>query len=404
MLGKESRLRRVVIAGDFASVSGGQAKVAIDSARLLAGAGIEVHFFAANGPVAPELMCQGITVHCLDQPLTLDDPNRLRAIGRGLWNRAAAERLRALCARFDRRDTVLHCHGYAKALSPAVGPVLARGPLNSLFTMHEYFLACPNGGFYDYRKAEICHRRPLGLDCLTTNCDVRHLSHKAWRVLRGWIAAGPGRLPRGLRDVIAISQTQRRVMAPCLPAGVRLHQLDNPIAGDAPRVEAAANRDLVFVGRLSPEKGALHLAIAARAAGLPVRFVGDGPEAARIRKANPEARITGWVNHAEVAGHLASARALVFPSLWYEGQPLAPIEALLRGIPVVCGDWSAAAEEVQDGVNGLIYREPTAQALGAALRRLPELGRFDPAPLAARVAPARHLSRLREIYELVLTG
>lgn len=399
-----SPLRRVVVAGDYAALTGGQAKVAIDSAVLLAGAGIEVQFFAATGPVAPELHRDGITVHCLNQPTILDDPDRLRAMRRGLWNREALARLRALCDRFDPRDTVLHAHGYAKALSPAVGRVLAHGRLRSVFTMHEYFLACPNGGFYDYRRGEICRRKPLGLSCLTTNCDVRHASHKAWRVLRGWVAAGPGALPRGLSDVICISRTQRAVMAPFLPPSARLHQVDNPVAVAGPPVAAAANRMLVFVGRLSPEKGGLQLAIAARELGLPVLFVGDGPQAGAIRAANPEARITGWVSPAQVQAHLAQARALVFPSLWYEGQPLAPIEALLRGVPVVCGRWSAAAEEVTDGANGLVYDSPTPQALAQALRRLPGLGAFDPAPLAARMAPARHLERLREVYDLLLAG
>ena len=398
-----SRLRRVVIAGDFASVSGGQAKVAIDSACLLAEAGIDVHFFAATGPVAPQLERTGITVHCLDQHVILDDPERLRAIRRGLWNGQAAASLRALCAQFDPRDTVLHGHGYAKALSPAVGPVLAKGPLKSVFTMHEYFLACPNGGFYDYQRGEICHRKPLGLSCLATHCDMRNPAHKAWRVLRGWIAARPGMLPGGLRDVICISHTQRRVMKPYLPQDVRLHQVDNPVASGLPAVDAARNKTLVFVGRLSPEKGALHLAIAARKTGFPVVFVGDGPEAPAILAANPEATITGWLRPEEVQTHLATARALVFPSLWYEGQPLAPIEALLRGIPVICGRWCAAAETVSDGVNGVIYDDPTPDALARALRRLPQ-DPFDPQSLSDRVAPARHLARLREVYETVLSG
>ncbi len=397
----DRRVSRVIVAGDFANISGGQAKVAIDSARLLADAGIEVHFFAAAGPVAPELAHAGITVHCLDQPVILDDPQRLRAIRRGLWNPQAARALHALCARFDPRDTILHCHGYAKALSPAVGPVLTDGPLRSVFTMHEYFLACPNGGFFDYPRGVICTRKPLGLSCLSTNCDVRHASHKAWRVLRGWVAAGPGRLPRGLRDVICISNTQREVMAPHLGLETRIHQLDNPVASDARPVAALHNKTLVFVGRLSPEKGALQLAIAARGTGYRVRFIGDGPEAGAIRDANPEARITGWLSPAEVQTHLSEARALVFPSLWYEGQPLAPIEALLRGIPVVCGSWCAASEEITDGVNGVLYHEPTPEALAQALRRLPQSA-FDPASLAARVAPDRHLARLLEIYDAIL--
>ncbi len=93
---------------------------------------------------------------------------------------------------------------------------------------------------------------------------------------------------------------------------------------------------------------------AAQRAGVRAIFVGDGPEADQIRRINPAAEITGWVSPEEVQNRLGTARAVVFPSLWYEGQPLVPIEALLRGVPVVCGRWSAAHEVVEHGVNGVI--------------------------------------------------
>jgi len=187
-------------------------------------------------------------------------------------------------------------------------------------------------------------------------------------------------------------------MRPHLPKNARLHRVSNPVAVGGAPVDARANRKLVFVGRLAPEKGGLHLAEAAKAVNAPVMFIGDGPEADAIRAANPEAEITGWLRPDEVQNRLAEARALVFPSLWYEGQPLVPIEALVRGIPVICGDWSAAAEEVRDGENGLIYHAPTTAGLIDALRRLDGLGRFDSTDLAGRVAPQAHVARLMEVY------
>lgn len=396
-------LDRVLIVGDFADVTGGQAKVAIDSARLLADHGIAVTFFAACGPVSARLDHPGIEVICLEQKTILDDPNRLRAMRSGIWNGAARKALRDVAQRFDPARTVLHCHGYAKALSPSIGPELASGPLRSVFTMHEYFLACPNGGFYDYNRHEICTRRPLGASCLATNCDVRSAAHKAWRVLRGAVAAGPGRLPRGLRHVIYISEKQRQVMQGRLPPGTVWHKVLNPIDTGGPPVDARANKTLVFVGRLSPEKGGLQLARVARALDMPVLFIGDGPEAGAIRAANPAARITGWLGPEAVQAHLAEARALVFPSTWYEVQGMVTIEALLRGIPVVCGAWSAASEVIRDGENGALYAVPRDADLIAALRRLPGIGPFRAPDLAAAVAPRAHLARLLEVYDTVLS-
>ncbi len=391
-------LKHVLIVGDFADINGGQAKVAIDSALLLAEAGLEVTFFAAAGPVTPLLNHPRIRVVCLEQRTLIDNPNRLNAMLSGLWNVAALRALRTEIAKLEPGTSVLHCHGWAKALSPSVGRALASGDVPVLYTMHEYFLACPNGGFFDYRRREICTRRPLSASCITTDCDSRHLSHKIWRLARGAVARGPGRLPKGLSDIAYISETQVRAMRPYLPDTARLHALPNPVSVGGERINAPANDRFVFVGRLAPEKGGLAFAQAARQLGVPATFVGDGPEAEAIHAANPDAEITGWLAPDMVQTHLARARALVFPSLWYEGQPLVPIEALVRGLPVVCGAWSAAAEVVRDGENGVIYATPTVTALAEGLRRVATLSPFDDDALARTMAPERHLARLLEIY------
>jgi len=396
------RLRTVMIVGDFAEINGGQAKVAIETARLLADAGISVVFFAASGPVSALLDHPQIKTVCLDQQTLIDNPSRVNAMLTGLWNQKALKALRREMAGLDPASSVVHCHGWAKALSPSVGRALTSGTVPVLYTMHEYFLACPNGGFFDYRKQEICTRRALSAACLTTNCDSRHMSHKLWRVARSVVARDIGRLPGGLDHIAYISRTQLQAMKPYLPATARLHALPNPVSVGGDRVDLARNDAFVFVGRLSPEKGGLQFARAAREAGVRAVFVGDGPEAAAIRAANPEAKVTGWVNPQAVQDHLSQARALVFPSLWYEGQPLVPIEALLRGIPVVCGSWSAASEVVQDGVNGVIYDAPDIPALVQSLRQVTTIGPFDTTALADQVSPERYLSRLTDIFESML--
>lgn len=395
-------LRNVLIVGDFAEVNGGQAKVAIDSARLLADAGIQVSFFAASGPVSSLLEHPNIRTVCLDQKTLADNPSRINAMATGLWNSQALRALRQEIQRHDPATTVLHCHGWAKALSPSVGRALTDGRLPVLYTMHEYFLACPNGGFYDYRANEICTRKPLATACLTRNCDSRHVSHKVWRVARSAIAKGPGRIPRHLHDVAYISETQLRAMRPYLADDVNLHALPNPVATGGAKITSASNDTFVFVGRLSPEKGGLSFAKAAKMAGVPALFVGDGPEEESIREAYPQAEITGWVSPEEVQRCLERARALVFPSQWYECQPLVPIEALLRGIPVVCGSWTAASEVVKHGVNGILHDKRDIETLAESLRLVQSIGDFESSDLERLVSPENHLSRLLSIYEEML--
>lgn len=406
-----SQLDTIVIATDSARLNGGAAKVAFIETAGLVAAGYHVIFFAPTGPVDPALAASGAEVICLNEPDVLDDPNRLRAMGRGIWNGGAARALREILAPLDPARTAIHMHSFSRALSPAIGPVLNGSGFAALFTMHEYFLACPNGGFYDYQRQEICTRRPLGLSCLTTHCDARSVLHKGWRVVRQAALWGPGGLPRNLRDIGYISETQLTAMRPYLPDGARLHHILNPIEIDlkAPRVRAEDNDIFLFIGRLMPEKGALDFARAARTAGVRAVFLGAGPQEEAIRAANPDAEMIGWVSPAEVADWLGRARALVFPSVWYEGYPLVTCEALIAGVPAIIGNSSAAVEVVRHGVNGLIYerREDLAGAL-TAMRddaRVAAMSREAHARRDSYAAtPEAHCARVLEVLEGIMQG
>lgn len=400
---------KIVLVADHAYINGGQAKVVVESALGLAGRGHAVTVFAAVGPADPRLAEAGIAVVLTGQT----DVTRANSLARfgvqWLWNAPAAARLRALLAGLDPRESVVHVHGWAKALSPSIGPVLRACGLPVVFTMHEYYLACPNGGFYDYPVAAPCHRKPGSLPCIAHNCDSRSYARKLMRVGRHWLMQETG-LPESPQAIITISRLQREAILPYLPRDARYAEVANPIdAEPLGRKGAGDLGDVVFVGRISPEKGPLLFAEAARRAGLRPVFVGDGPQAAEIAARFPEARMLGWKGPAEVKALMRAARALVFPSVWYEGQPLTVLEALALGTPVIVSDVCAGREAVRDGVSGLWFRSGDAEALAGALGRLCDdavaramsdaaydLFWADPLTLG------RHLDGLEGVYEGVL--
>ncbi|MCZ6774053.1 MAG: glycosyl transferase family 1, partial [Proteobacteria bacterium] len=77
-------LTDIVIISDYAHVTGGSAKVAIESAIGLAERGLRVHFLSAVSPIDERLQAADVTVYCLEQRDVLTDPNRFRATLRGL--------------------------------------------------------------------------------------------------------------------------------------------------------------------------------------------------------------------------------------------------------------------------------------------------------------------------------
>ena len=397
----------IVVVADHAYVNGGQSKVAIESARGLAARGHAVTYFAAVGPADATLAAAGVAVVCTGQG-DINTTSPVRFLFQTLWNARAAARLGELLASCDPRDTVVHVHAWAKAVSPSIGPVLAACGLPCIYTIHEYFLMCPNGGFYDYQQHEVCRRVPNSLSCLVTNCDSRSYAHKLARVARAGLVAAGG-LARAFPDIIMISALQEANARPFLDPGIRLHRVDNPIDVEDRGPKPAPGQDFIFVGRVSPEKGVAHFCDAARQAGVKPVIVGDGEQRGELEQAYPEASFLGWKSPGEVRDLMRAARVLVFPSIWYEGQPLTIFEALAQGTPVIVSDICAGREAVEHGHNGLWFRSGDAKDLAAALRALSDEAtavrmtqdayrRYWANPLSL----ARHVDRVEGIYRDLL--
>lgn len=117
----------------------------------------------------------------------------------------------------------------------------------------------------------------------------------------------------------------------------------------------------------------------------PLKIVGSGPEAARLRKmAGPETEFLGWVGDRELRELYRNCRALIFPGL--EDFGIVPLEAQACGRPVIgfgagglsesTVPWPGSGESPPTGV---FFSEPTADSLLAALRMFLEReSEFDP--------------------------
>ena len=360
-----------VLACDHAYIAGGQAKVMFDSARGLKALGHRPIIFAAAGPVESALREDGIEVVCLGQADILSNPSRANAALQGLWNAPAAAALAQLLAGLPKARTVVHVHGWAKALSPSIAGPIKRSGLPACYTLHEYFLFCPNGGFYNFQTQKICPLEPMSARCLATHCDSRSYPQKLWRSARQFAMQSVADLPGAFGDYVLVSPFQRAIAKDRFPASARVHLISNPIdAADLGPKPEAAQGEFLFAGRISPEKGPLFFAEAARRAGVTPVFAGDGPAAAELRAKYPEAKLLGWLAPAQMRDAMRGARALVFPSLWYEAQGLTALEAKALATPVLVSDACAAREEIEDGVAGLWFASGDVESLAAGLKRL----------------------------------
>jgi glycosyltransferase involved in cell wall biosynthesis len=360
----------IVIVCDYAYPFGGAEKVAIDSAMALARAGVSVHFIAGVGPVDEALAQSPVEVHLADVP-ELSKKGTAELLVTGLWSPRCAALTKQVLTALPRGQTLVHVHCWQRALTTSTLRACRESGHPLLFTLHDYGVACPNQGFFDYQRNEICTRKALGPSCLATHCDSRTYVHKLWRASRTGLQHALAAVPEELTDVIYISALSREVLAPYFSARTRWHALRNPIdAVPGPRVRAEQNRGFLFVGAVARYKGVLLFGEATARAGVPGVVVGDGPELDEMKRAYPHLTYLGRLKPHDVRGALAQARALVFPSLWYEGQPMVVQEALASGVPLLIADRTAAREAVDDGKKGLLFEHMNVAHLATQLRRL----------------------------------
>lgn len=137
-----------------------------------------------------------------------------------------------------------------------------------------------------------------------------------------------------------------------IPSGVELPP-DTRDAADPPEV--------LYAGRLSPEKGILELLDAAN--GMKLTVVGDGP----LRDRVPQAR--GFVPHAELGPLYDRAAVVAVPSR-REGFGVVCAEAMAHGRPVVASGVGGLLDLVVHEETGLIVPPRDVEALRAALKRL----------------------------------
>lgn len=332
---------RVVIISDFSRVRGGASKLALLQAELLSAKGIPVTYFAGD---TAEIAPKGYELIALGGQKLLEQDRITAALG-GLWNLQALRRLKAWIAGNDTASTVYHLHGYHQTLSPSV--LAALKPVASRVVMHahDYFLACPNGAFFDFREGSACPRRAMSVSCLAHNCDKRSYGQKVWRMTRQTLQnRARAQLLPGVTTILLHDGMAGRLFPDGLSG--RTLTIANPAAPLRAPVEAARNQDFLYVGDIHAYKGVFLLADAGRKARLSIRFIGEGQDLARLAEAFPEHRYEGWQDRNGLAAAMARARMLVAPTLGPEPYGLAPVEAILSGVPALISDSMLLSSDV----------------------------------------------------------
>lgn len=339
-----------------------------------------------------------------------DGPGAAVSLAASGWNPASARRLRGIVEAFE--PDVVHVHNTWFAMSPSVVGVPHEVGVPVVMTLHNYRLVCAAATLY--RNGKPCH------DCVGTHPwhAVLHGCYRDSRSQSAVAAAGMafharrGTWHRDVDRFVALSQFSRKQFVdgglPEHKIVTKANSVDDP--GER-RDPPSASRTVLFVGRLSAEKGVRDLleAWAERERDLELLIVGTGPLEAELRRTAPAGVVfAGKLSHDEVTSLMLSSRALVFPSTWYEGQPLVLLEAAAAGMAILLSDLGSMTEMFAPGSERLLFEPASITALSDALERLEEdrfvddHGRFVRKRFEEHYTHEHARRRLETVYRSVL--
>ena len=306
---------------------------------------------------------------------------------------------------------IVHVHNTLSLVSPSVYYAAFACGVPAVQTMHNFRLLCPAATFVrDGKICEDCVERGLG-------CAVRHNCYRDSK-FQTLMSAAILKLHRMLGTYrglfyICLTDFNKEKLLLLNRGGktviredrvfVKTNFVWRPQIGNA---EVREESQYLYVGRLDVLKGVRVLLEAWRE--FPDRkllICGKGPEEGWIRKFVREnqmgqVELLGQVSHDEVMRLAARSRALIMPSLWYEGQGLVLLESYAVGTPVLASALGNMKNIVVPGVTGCCFAPGDAKALREAVEKLEERREWDTKPVyEAYYSPEKNYEILKAVYD-----
>ena len=304
---------------------------------------------------------------------------KLQAARHAIYSPPSKQKVSALIQQF--RPDVVHVHNFFPLLSPSVYDACEQEGVPVVQTLHNYRLGCPKALFFrDNQVCEACLEHLFPWPSIRYGCYRESRAQTA--VVATMLAWHRWRQTwwKRVSAFIALTEFQKQKLVQAGLPPQRMYVKPNFLFPPPPDSTAQGPAFLLFVGRLSEEKGVSVLIEAYRRQPdlPPLKIVGDGPLRDHLQQQVDQAHLTqqicflGRQDKPQVLQLMQQALALVFPSIWYEGFPLTIVEALACGLPVLVPQLGSMPEIIEDGSTGLHFLPQDSCDLASKIRWLTE--------------------------------
>ncbi len=368
---------RILIANTYHFPGGGDSTYTFNLAELLRSHGHEVAFFAMqNERNLPDensdLFVSPIDFRELNQNKSIS--GGIQVLRRSIYSFEAQEKFSKLLNRFH--PDIVHLQNIHAHITPSVIFEAKKHGLPVVWTVHDFKLICPNSHFLIDKNNEICEACAHG--------SYFHATLK--RCKKNSLLASLGiTLEAYTHQILQVRKKVDRFLAPSrflqqklINAGfdsqktIYLPLFMKQISTNHSEA-ATSERYFLFLGRLEQIKGVFTLIEAAKQIPhIPIKLAGRADESVTkqlIGQMPANVQYVGMKTGAELDELRNNSFAFVIPSIWYENQPFAILEAFAIGKPVIGSKLGGIVELIGNNERGILTAPGNAQELANALKK-----------------------------------
>ena len=326
----------------------------------------------------------------------------------GIYNLRSGSILQQKIIEF--RPDIIHVHNFVPLASPSIFFVAKRNNVPVVLTLHNYRLICPSATlFYDHGIYERSIRSLFPFDAVMKgvyrNSRLQTAGLAAMTSFHNII----GTWKTKVNTFIVLTEfAKSKFKESVLGLTEEKFALKPNFVADPGIGNELRDDFFLFIGRLTEEKGIDVLLNAFKHCDHKLVIIGDGPMREKVEVVvheNSNIEYLGFQQKALIMDRLKKSRALLFPSIWYEGFPITILEAFATGTPVIGSKIGGVAEIIRDRKNGLHFEAGSKDDLIRAMNDLNDtqlaktLGENARSTYLERYTPELNYKLLMDIYQ-----
>jgi len=393
---------------------GGAERVFLDEIELLRMHGHTIAGFARKHPRDLETEYAGYFPDSIQTDSTAISWNALKTAKEIVYSRETKRALKKLLEQF--RPQIAHAHNIYGRLTTSVLDQLNENGVPTVLTVHDYKLMCPNYKFM--KRGSVCEacKGERYYMALLNRCHKNSLPATAVYVLETYLNHWLVKYKKNISLFVTPSTFLRNKLIEHGWPGHRIEHIPNFFQASEFKADSSPGDYFLYFGRLSDEKGIQTLMRAfmvLRGSSIKLLVVGEGPLEVELKSlASSDSRIsfTGYLSGERLRDAIRGALAVIVPSEGYENMPMAVLESMACGKPVIGSRIGGIPELIQEGVDGFLFPPGNIEELRC---RMDSIAEMPPASVRKMGEDARekveneysaelHYERLMTLYQKVL--